>query len=160
MHAGVKKACQKWWWLSPKFNTGSAPICSEPFLTLRTVHITNVARTLGNENQGCPTDSSLHTLLPAVSSPRLDYLVCVKENVYDRNAEGASPRRLESLWLMAALLPPDRLDLILILLNLRLYLNIYISRICIIKVYMLFEARSQNSAKRSLASSCFMLSSG
>jgi hypothetical protein len=88
MHAAVKNACQRWWWLSLKFNTGSAPICSEPFLTLTTVHVTNVARILGSDTQGCPTDSSLHTLLLAVCSPRLDHLAYVKENVDDRNAEG------------------------------------------------------------------------
>ena len=76
---------------SPEFNSGSAPICSEPFLTFTTVHVIKVARTLGSDNQGRPTDSSLHKLLHAVSSPLPDHLACVKENVDDRNAEGNCP---------------------------------------------------------------------
>jgi hypothetical protein len=90
MHAAAKNACQRWWWLSPEFNTGSAPICSEPFLTLTTVHVINVSRTLGSDNQGSPTDSSLHTLLLAFTSPRPHHVARVKENVDNRNAERGS----------------------------------------------------------------------
>jgi len=57
MHAAVKNACRRWWWLSREFNTGSTPICSEPLLTLTTVRVINVARTMGRDSQSCHTDS-------------------------------------------------------------------------------------------------------